>query len=119
MSSLGDLGQLSALGHLSAVGQHSFHFSSWCRKAKAQSRSGIKFLLDENVDARLLPFLLTLGHDVASVGQDYFYGTLDEDVLAMAHQEYRIFITNDRDFDELIFHCFCSYKKGSSHETIM
>ena len=64
----------------------------------------MKFLLDENIDARLLPFLQDLGHDVTSVAKDYLYGLLDEDVLAMAHQEHRILITNDRDFGELIFH---------------
>src|SRR6266699_58426 len=63
----------------------------------------MKFLLDENIDARLLPFLQELGHDVTSVAKDYFYGLFDEDVLAMAHQEHRILITNDRDFGELIF----------------
>jgi len=63
----------------------------------------MKFLLDENIDARLLPFLQALGHDVTSVAKDYFYGLFDEDVLAMAHQEHRILITNDRDFGELIF----------------
>jgi predicted nuclease of predicted toxin-antitoxin system len=64
----------------------------------------MKFLLDENIDARLIPFLSNLGHNVASVGQDYFYDMFDEDVLAMAYQEHRIFLTNDRDFGELIFH---------------
>ena len=63
----------------------------------------MKFLLDENIDARLLPFLQELGHDVTSVANDWLYGLLDEDVLAMAHQERRILITNDRDFGELIF----------------
>ena len=63
----------------------------------------MKFLLDENIDARLLPFLLDLGHDVTSVAKDYLYGLLDEDVLALAHQEQRILLTNDRDFGELIF----------------
>jgi predicted nuclease of predicted toxin-antitoxin system len=64
----------------------------------------MKFLLDENIDARLLPFLQDLGHDVTSVAKDYRYGLLDEDVLEMAHQEHRILITNDRDFGDLIFH---------------
>ncbi len=63
----------------------------------------MKFLLDENIDARLLPFLQELGHDVTSVAKDYFYGLFDEDILVMAHQEHRILITNDRDFGELIF----------------
>lgn len=44
----------------------------------------MKFLLDENIDARLLPFLQELGHDVTSVAKDYLYGLLDEDVLGLA-----------------------------------
>lgn len=63
----------------------------------------MKFLLDENIDARLLPFLQDLGHDITSVAKDYFYGLFDEDVLAMAYHENRILLTNDRDFGELIF----------------
>jgi predicted nuclease of predicted toxin-antitoxin system len=63
----------------------------------------MKFLLDESVEFRLHSFLQTLGHDVTSVAKDYLYGLLDEDVLAMATQEQRILITNDKDFGELIF----------------
>src|SRR5258708_5656785 len=63
----------------------------------------MKFLLDENMDARLIPLVQELGHDFTSVAKDYLYGLLDEDVLAIAHQEHRILITNDRDFGELIF----------------
>ena len=37
----------------------------------------MKFLLDENIDARLLPFLEALGHDVTTVARDYLYGLLD------------------------------------------
>ena len=60
------------------------------------------FLLDENVDLRLLPFFAS-EYDVKSLVQDYTWGLPDEDVLALAVQEKRIIITNDKDFGELIF----------------
>ncbi len=64
----------------------------------------MKFLLDENVERRFLPFLKALSHDVTRVGDDYPHGLLDQEVLAIANQEGRIVITNDRsDFGELIF----------------
>ena len=62
----------------------------------------MKFLLDENADYRLVAFLTKLGHNVTSVAKDYLYGLADEDVLAMATQEHRILLTNDKDFGELI-----------------
>jgi len=62
----------------------------------------MKFLLDENVDYRLVSFLTQRGYHVSSVAKDSMYGLADEDVLAMATQEHRILITNDKDFGELI-----------------
>jgi predicted nuclease of predicted toxin-antitoxin system len=73
----------------------------------------MKFLLDENIDARLHPFLQERGHDVTSVAKDYYYGLVDEDILAMAYQEERIIITNDRDFGELIF------RQGRPHSGVI
>src|SRR5690242_15775539 len=64
----------------------------------------MKFLLDENVEARIAGFLTTAGHDVTTIGQDYPHALTDHAVLALAHAEQRILITNDRDFGELIFH---------------
>lgn len=63
----------------------------------------MKFLLDQNVEGRILTFLSGQGHDATRVGVDYPPGLPDEDVLATAHAEQRILITNDRDFGELIF----------------
>jgi predicted nuclease of predicted toxin-antitoxin system len=63
----------------------------------------MKFLLDESVDARLRSFLIALGHDAVRVGTDYPPSLPDEEVLAIAHREGRILITNDRDFGELVF----------------
>lgn len=63
----------------------------------------MKFLLDENVDARLKTHLTALCHDVTRVGSDYPRGLPDRDVLSTAQAEGRILITNDRDFGELVF----------------
>jgi len=63
----------------------------------------MKFLLDQCTDARLLPFLKNLGHDVTRIGSHYPHGLLDQDVLALAKKQQRILITDDRDFGELIF----------------
>jgi predicted nuclease of predicted toxin-antitoxin system len=63
----------------------------------------MKFLLDQSTDARLLPFLKHLGHDVKRIGSHYPPGLSDEAVLSLAHQKQRILITDDRDFGELIF----------------
>ena len=63
----------------------------------------MRLLLDQSVDARLLPFLRSLGHDTLRVGRDYPPGLPDEEVLSIAYTESRILITNDRDFGELVF----------------
>ena len=64
----------------------------------------MKFLLDENADRRLAPFLRGLGHDVTVISQDYPVSLFDTEVLDIAFREKRILITNDRgDFGELIF----------------
>lgn len=63
----------------------------------------MRFLLDQNADRRLAPYLRSLGHDVTVVAVDYPPGLSDADVLAIAHREGRIIITNDRDFGDLVF----------------
>lgn len=63
----------------------------------------VKFLLDQSSDARLLAFLTQLGHDVRRIGREYPPGLRDREVLAIAHREGRILITDDRDFGELVF----------------
>jgi predicted nuclease of predicted toxin-antitoxin system len=63
----------------------------------------MKFLLDQSTDARLLPLLHHLGHDVKRIGSHYPPGLSDEAVLSLAKQKNRILITDDRDFGELIF----------------
>ena len=83
----------------------------------------MKFLLDENADRRLIPFLKHLGHNVTVIAQDYPHGLLDQEVLALAVQERRILITQDiSDFGELIFrqrhpHCGVILFRFKSEET--
>jgi len=63
----------------------------------------MQFLLDESADYPLARFLARLGHDVTCVAQDYPHALRDRDVPAIALEEQRVLITNDRDFGELIF----------------
>ena len=62
----------------------------------------MKFLLDENVDARLAAYLRERGYDVATVVDDYPQRTLDRDLLELAQSQGRILITNDLDFGDLV-----------------
>ena len=62
----------------------------------------MKFLLDQNVEARVAVFLKDQGHDATRIGRDYPAGLPDEEVLAIAHREQRILLTNDKDFGDLI-----------------
>lgn len=62
----------------------------------------MKFLLDVCCSSRsLCEFLISLGHDVRLVGADDPCAS-DEAVLALARQEDRIVVTEDKDFGELI-----------------
>lgn len=63
----------------------------------------MKFLLDESADARLVPYLQTLGHDVPRLVTNHPAGLPDPQVLAIAYAEGRTVITNDLDFGELVF----------------
>jgi predicted nuclease of predicted toxin-antitoxin system len=62
----------------------------------------IKFLADVNIEKEVVDYLLGQGYDTKWV-PDYDCEMLDEDLLRMADIEQRIFITNDKDFGELIF----------------
>jgi predicted nuclease of predicted toxin-antitoxin system len=61
-----------------------------------------RFLLDESTNYLIAPYLRQRGHNVTAVGQDYPACLRDIDILAIAVQEQRIIITNDRDFGELV-----------------
>ena len=63
----------------------------------------MNFLLDQSVDARVIPWLTEHGHDALRIGREYPHSLPDEEVLAIAKREGRILITDDRDFGELVF----------------
>jgi predicted nuclease of predicted toxin-antitoxin system len=63
----------------------------------------VKFLLDEGLPLRLGAYLSSQGHDVATVGRDHPYALSDRAILAIAWEERRIVLTNDKDFGDLIF----------------
>ena len=63
----------------------------------------MNFLLDQSTDARLVTWLSERGHNARRIGRDYPHGLPDTEVLAIAHREGRILITDDRDFGELVF----------------
>jgi predicted nuclease of predicted toxin-antitoxin system len=62
----------------------------------------MRFLIDESADARVATHLAGLGHDVTTVARDHAASLNDAEVLAIAHRERRILITDDRDFGELV-----------------
>ncbi len=64
----------------------------------------MRFLIDESTDARLASHLTALGHDAIFVARSHRPGLSDHEVLAIAHNEDRILITDDRDFGDLVFH---------------
>ena len=63
----------------------------------------MRFLFDQSTDRRLAPYLRNLGHDVTVVAVDYPASLPDEQVLAIAQEEQRVLVTEDRDFGELVF----------------
>ncbi len=73
----------------------------------------MKFLLDQSTDARLLSYLRDRDYDATRIGGDYPSGLPDERVLAIAREEGRILITDDRDFGELIF------RRGLAHAGVI
>jgi len=58
----------------------------------------MKFLLDENIEYQLAAFLISEGHAVTTIVQDYTRSLDDREVLNLAQTEGRILVTNDRDF---------------------
>ena len=65
----------------------------------------MRFLADENVHAKLLPFLRSLKHDACFVSK----GTEDTDIAAQAKSESRILITHDTDFADTDQHPLSSH----------
>lgn len=53
----------------------------------------MKFLLDQNAERRIAPFLRHLGHDIKVVAVDFPPDISDQEVLTDAYEEQRILIT--------------------------
>ena len=63
----------------------------------------MKFLLDACAASRTLhKALIDLGHDVLSA-RDGYGNASDEALLALAYNEERVLVTEDKDFGELVF----------------
>ena len=63
----------------------------------------MRFLLDVCASSRSLgASLIDLGHDVVSV-RDREPGAADDALLALAYEEERVLVTEDKDFGELVF----------------
>ncbi len=63
----------------------------------------MKFLLDHDVYAATSRFLVGLQHDVVLVAQIGHSWSKDSELLKLAHEQERIFVTRDRDFGGLVF----------------
>jgi len=63
----------------------------------------MRFLLDQDVYAATARFLSGLGHEVVLAAQLGLSQADDSDLLRIAHDQSRIFVTRDRDFGRLVF----------------
>jgi predicted nuclease of predicted toxin-antitoxin system len=63
----------------------------------------MRFLLDQDVYAATARFLGSLGHEVVLAAQLGLSRADDSDLLRIAHDQSRIFVTRDRDFGRLVF----------------
>jgi len=62
----------------------------------------VRFLADESCDFAVVTALRTAGHDVSAVGE-INRGAKDPAVLALAHSEARVLLTEDKDFGLLAY----------------
>ncbi len=65
--------------------------------------SVLKFLVDVGVGKQVEEYLKTQGYDTKSV-RDIDTRMSDEDMIRLAASEYRMVITMDKDFGELVYH---------------
>jgi len=63
----------------------------------------MRFLADQDVYATTIRFLAGLGHDVVTAASLGLARAEDAELLRVAQQEGRIFVTRDRDFGGLVF----------------
>ena len=62
----------------------------------------MRWLADECVAASLVARLREAGHDVLYIAE-IGAGTSDTDIVALAHEEGRLLLTEDKDFGDLVF----------------
>ncbi len=62
----------------------------------------MRFIVNENIPTTVVLQLRKRGHDVFSV-KEGMKGEKDENILAKAHAESRVVVTQDKDFGELAF----------------
>jgi len=63
----------------------------------------VKFLLDQDVYASTARFLTGMGNDVVLVAKLGLSRADDSDLLRIAREQERVFVTRDRDFGGLVF----------------
>jgi predicted nuclease of predicted toxin-antitoxin system len=63
----------------------------------------VRFLLDEGLPFRLARFLRSEGHDVAVCGIDHPHTLADRAILAIAYDQKRLLLTNEKHFGNLVF----------------
>jgi predicted nuclease of predicted toxin-antitoxin system len=63
----------------------------------------MRFLADQDVYGTSVRFISGLGHDVVPVAQLGLARASDTELLRVAHDQGRIFVTRDRDFGALVF----------------
>jgi len=63
----------------------------------------VKFLLDQDVYASTARFLSGMGNDVVLVAKLGLSRADDSDLLRIAREQERVFVTRDRDFGGLVF----------------
>jgi len=63
----------------------------------------MKFLLDQDVYAATARLLRGLGHDVLSPAELGLAQASDLQLISVAKEQGRVFVTRDRDFGELVF----------------
>ena len=63
----------------------------------------MRFLLDQDVYAITARFLRGLDHDIVTAADVGGSRATDEDLLIIAQEQGRIFVTRDRDFGGLVF----------------
>jgi predicted nuclease of predicted toxin-antitoxin system len=63
----------------------------------------MKFLADQDVYAATVTFLRGLAHDVVTASGLGMAQAADAELLRVAHEQVRIFVTRDRDYGGLVF----------------